>query len=334
MAFHDDQAVVDRDAQSLAARLAQHYRLLDFSPRHGWERRFLHRSSSARVGSLHLTCGYTSPIQGRIGERAGVGSVNLCRAGSASYRIGRAGVTIQPARPLFFCPGFDYRYEADHFNGVVFDLDLQRLRATAAAMAGPAVAESRYLGDLQRPLAAIEAGGPQAAAHLRLLRHLFALVDPLGPIDAGTLQVLPIDDLIYRVMALLLLPRLDPLLQSGEDGDTAPRSAALDELLAWIAAHLHRPISLTELEQRSGSSRRSLQLAFRQRFGCGPIQWIRRQRLEQIRQALLHPDPQTSVSAIAARFGYSSLSALSRDVRSQFGLSPSELLRQGRRLRD
>lgn len=55
---HDRTATVDRDAQALAARLAQHYSLLDFGPRLGSERSFLHRSSSARAGDLLLTCGF------------------------------------------------------------------------------------------------------------------------------------------------------------------------------------------------------------------------------------------------------------------------------------
>jgi len=84
LVFHQGKATVDRDPQVLASRLAQHYSLLDFAPRRGWERNFLHRSSSAAAGDLTLTCGYTSPIQGQIGERTGTGSINICFAGRAS----------------------------------------------------------------------------------------------------------------------------------------------------------------------------------------------------------------------------------------------------------
>ena len=62
LVFHDRRAVVDRDPDALAARLAQHYRLLDFGPRQGLERNFLHRSSSAVAGDLILSCGFSSPI--------------------------------------------------------------------------------------------------------------------------------------------------------------------------------------------------------------------------------------------------------------------------------
>jgi len=97
LVFHDAKARVDRDPQALAARLAQHYALLDFGPRRGWERQFVHRSSSAVAGKLILACGYTSPIQGQIGEREGTGAINLCFPGRAVYRVeGRDLETTPP----------------------------------------------------------------------------------------------------------------------------------------------------------------------------------------------------------------------------------------------
>jgi AraC-like DNA-binding protein len=64
------------------------------------------------------------------------------------------------------------------------------------------------------------------------------------------------------------------------------------------------------------------------------MQWIRRQRLEQARRALLQPEPDDNVSSIASRCGFSSLSMFSRDFASHFGLRPSELLREARRRPD
>jgi AraC-like DNA-binding protein len=72
-------------------------------------------------------------------------------------------------------------------------------------------------------------------------------------------------------------------------------------------------------------------LAFQQRFGCGPVQWVRQQRLEQVRLALLDPEPGDTVGRIAQRFGYSSLPVLSRDFTLRYGQRPSELLRLGKR---
>ena len=67
------------------------------------------------------------------------------------------------------------------------------------------------------------------------------------------------------------------------------------------------------------------------RFGYGPIQWIRGQRLERAREQLLQPQAHDSVSSIAAAFGYSPLSQFSRDFQAMYRVRPSELLRESRR---
>lgn len=329
LAFHDQHAVVDRDPQALANRLAQHYALLDFGPRPGWEKTFLHRSASSVAGDLILTCGYTSPIQGMIAEHQGVGSINLCFGGRSRYQLEGQTLQITPEQPVFFAPGQEYRYLVDHFSGMAFDVDLRRLRATAAAMAGIGVSERRFSHDLDRPTVLPLASG-RTAQRLSLLRRACALVDDSDPAADAIWQHLQIDDLIYRSLALLLYPRLDALLSAPSGSDPA-RERIFQELLEWVRAHLHTPITLTQLEQRSGYSRRYLQQAFQQRYGCGPIQWIRQQRLEQARLALLNPQSDLSVSAVAARFGFRSLAAFSREFHAQFGVRPSELLREGRR---
>lgn len=326
--FHDRLAVVDRDPEVLAARLAQHYDLVDFGPRPGAERQFLHRSSSAIAGDLLLTCGYTSPILGMIGERSGAGSINICFAGRSRYECGGRELEIRPDQPLFFSPGHGYRYTVDHFNGMAFHIDLQRLRATAAAMAGLGASERRFSADLDQ-CRVLCGSTRRVASLLELLRREFALLDGSPAPPAPYWMHLPVDDLIYRTLALLLFPRLAAQLEQPDVSPSIGRERLFSELLEWIHDNLHRPLGLTQLEQRSGYSRRSLQLAFHQRYGCGPIQWIRQQRLEQARLALLHPQPRDSVSAIAARFGFSSLSAFSRDFRTAFGVTPSEVLREG-----
>lgn len=331
--FHDRKATVDRDSQVLASRLAQHYALLDFGPRQGSEHSFLHRSSTAQAGDLVLTCGYTTPIQGTIGENKGVASINLCCGGAARYQVGSRNLKITPKRPLFFSPGEEYRYTVDHFNGTAFHVDLNRLRATAAAIAGLGVSGRRFFADLDHARVLAD-DQRRVGGLLRLLRKQFALLDDPSLENEIYLRYLQIDDLIYRTLALLLCPGLDEVLQSGQrlPGAASSRERIFDDLLEWIDANLCQPISLSELEQRSGYSRRNLQLVFHQRFGCGPIQWVRQQRLERARQALLHSQASDTVAGIAARFGFSSLAVFSRDFQARFGLRASELLREGRRL--
>jgi len=102
----------------------------------------------------------------------------------------------------------------------------------------------------------------------------------------------------------------------------------IDDLVDWIHAHCHEPISLTDLEERSHYSRRSLQYTFKARFGCGPMQYLRRQRLWLARRRLEAPGPESSVGSIASTSGYLSLASFSRDFQRCFGIAPSRLRAQ------
>ena len=132
----------------------------------------------------------------------------------------------------------------------------------------------------------------------------------------------------------VLLQQLRMLVQVADSDQPPPQGAAgadvvVDELLIHIQTHLHQPLRLQELEELSGYSRRSLQYAFQRRFGCGPMQWVKRERLQAARRELEHPQPDDTVSLISQRYGYTSLSSFSRDIHQAFGVCPSTLLRRG-----
>ena len=236
---------------------------------------------------------------------------------------------IHAEAPLYFNPGFSYNYTTGHYNGLVLHVDLQRLQDTAAAIGGMGLSGRRFAPNLQRPQV-LSMTEERQAKLLLTLRRAFALLDAPELQARGDLEVLQIDDLIYRILALALCPQLEQ--RGSGHGEGLSRELIFEELLEWIGANLQSPINLTQLEQRSGYSRRNLQLAFSQRFGCGPIQWVRRQRLALARQHLLNPSPSDSVAGISSKLGFSNLSAFSRDFHNTYGIRPSEMLREGRRL--
>jgi Transcriptional regulator containing an amidase domain and an AraC-type DNA-binding HTH domain len=203
------------------------------------------------------------------------------------------------------------------------------LKKTAAAIAGIGISERRFTSQLDFARV-IHPQDKRSQQLLAVLRQSFRLLDHEDLRDGGDLHLLNIDDLIYRTLALLLCPNLAKIIQN-EPSMRSSREQIFDDLLEWSRANLHTPIKLTQLEERSGYSRRNLQLAFQQRFGCGPIQWVRQQRLEQARQDLLNPTPGDSVAGIARRYGFSSLAVFSRDFRGHYGVPPSQLLREGKR---
>ena len=321
---------VDRDPQVLADRLAQHYDVLDFGVKPGCEADFLHRTSTAVIGQLMVSFGITTPVMGTIGAREGCASVNLLFSGAVTYGGDDREFLVNAKRPFFFAPCQDYSYLVDdHYNGLVLDIDLIRLRQVATAMAGLGVSERRFASDFET-MRAIQPATPAVQELISMLVQCFRLMDQQELHSLGYLQHLQVDDLIYRNLALLLSPRLRQIL-SADRAERSGRERVFSELLEWIQAHLQTPINLSDLELVTGYSRRNLQQAFQQRFGCGPIQWVRRQRMERIRQELLTANADQTVADIASRYGFSSLSVFSRDFRALYGLRPSDLLREGRR---
>ena len=240
---------VSRDPVALANRLAQHYKLLDFGPRPGHERSFIHRSFTAVTGELAVTCGYASPIYGVMGERPDTGSVNLIRSGFVSYQCGGNHYSIAPQQPFYFSPSLEYSYASDHYNGVVFDVNIPRLLSTAAAMIGRPVLTRGIQAKFSRCQVLSHDDG--RVSHLiRTLCNSLLMLDCPATFAKTDLPYLRIDDLVYRCLCLLLLPELYYELPSGEHPILAT-NRVFDELTEWIIDSLAHPISLTQLEQRS-----------------------------------------------------------------------------------
>jgi len=176
----------------------------------------------------------------------------------------------------------------------------------------------------------VELEQPSNALRFERLYRLMVFIHGLLLRQGGVPEALRLDDLLVRQIVEVLAPAL---LADRTVPDPAASDCAIDDLVDWIHAHCHEPISLSELEQRSHYSRRSLQYAFKARFGCGPMQYLRRQRLWLARRRLEEPGPECSVGSIASVCGYLSLASFSRDFQRCFGIPPSSLLAQRQRFR-
>jgi AraC-like DNA-binding protein len=108
------------------------------------------------------------------------------------------------------------------------------------------------------------------------------------------------------------------------------RDRPFDEILQWIRAHLHTPITATELSRRRACSLRNLPYLFQRRFGSSPMQWLKRQRLEAVHRDLQRAQPGETVAVIARRHGFGQLSAFSASFHRPYGIPPSLLLRRSR----
>lgn len=163
----------------------------------------------------------------------------------------------------------------------------------------------------------------------RIRRHLSRSQGAGGD---GLMETIQIDRTIERLLALLVCgPLLEASLSNPGGSPRDSRAEILESLIRWIRDNLHRPIQMEELARVSGYSQRSLRNLFHERFGCSPVQWMRRERLSLARAQLLEPEPNTCVSTVAEAVGYRHLSQFSRDFQQCHGLRPSDVLREGLR---
>lgn len=211
--------------------------------------------------------------------------------------------------------------------GILIGFSLQSLQRRLAAISGDADASQRpHPALLRARTITLETPREQflVAAVLDVLRLIEASV---AVTTAPPAAALALDDLLLRSIGLLLAPQPPPPPPGGSSLERAVEVA-----MDWMGSQLRRPISLADLEQRVGYGRRSLQCGFQRRVGCGPMQWLRRQRLETahglIRAlASSSSEQRLSLQQVAGECGYGSLSSFSRDFSSLYGYPPSRLLR-------
>jgi AraC-like DNA-binding protein len=315
----------------LAARLKHCMPLLNYAQRGHREQAFRHRSKTGRVGDLHITIGHTSPFGATIGEQRGFATLNLCLRGTGTVTTDSETYRLDQSSPLVFTPGEEHCCAMDHYLGLVIRVPQPLLLSTTMAMAG---IDHRRADPMREAFSRPQDLDGRDTRTARLLKALCTSLELLSFPDglrAGELSFLALDDHIVRLLVLLLCPPIEiPGGTSLSRFDEPYAMRALDQLLEWIRANLDRPISLSELERRSGYSRRSLQLLFRRHHNCTPTEWVRNQRLDAIHRRLLHPEQGDSVGNLAFDHGFPNPSSFTRLFRKRFGLLPSELLRQSR----
>lgn len=106
------------------------------------------------------------------------------------------------------------------------------------------------------------------------------------------------------------------------------RRRALARCLGYMRERVEHRIPVADLCRISGASERTLQYAFREAFGLSPTAFMRRRRLGAARRELVTASArETSVSAVAVKYGFLELGRFAVDYRRLFGLRPSESLR-------
>jgi len=94
-----------------------------------------------------------------------------------------------------------------------------------------------------------------------------------------------------------------------------------------VEAEPERAWRVADLAGHAGVSARTLQEGFQRDLGVTPLEFLRRTRLERARASLLSADPTTtSVTDIAARWGFFHLGRFAQTYREAYQESPSQTL--------
>jgi len=278
------------------------------------------------LGSLSVSFGY----HGRcIPPRQGA-DLLIPTCGVLRLHHGTEQPMLRPPHDLLYLPARAHPLHTSPFHGWRLSLDPVRLAQLSAELTQHRCSPARFQARLQNGSPLQIRQSPQRELGEALLQMLqLSASQPLQ--QEQQLELVGLDRTIQRIVVLLLCGDLIQAARERQQMQRGSKIQIFEELLVWIEANLHRQIQLVDLVEQSGYSQRSLRNFFQERFGCGPIHWIRNRRLQAARQRLLSPQPQDSVSAIAASFGYPHLSQFSRDFHKTYNVRPSELLREGLR---
>lgn len=104
----------------------------------------------------------------------------------------------------------------------------------------------------------------------------------------------------------------------------------LDTAEQFIRANAHLPLSLGDICEAAGVNARTLQHCFRGKRGCTPMEFLRKIRMEEVRNALTQPIEETSVSSEASRWGFLHFGRFSGEYREIYGELPSQTLHRAR----
>jgi AraC family ethanolamine operon transcriptional activator len=105
------------------------------------------------------------------------------------------------------------------------------------------------------------------------------------------------------------------------------RDLAVDRVVDYVRSTRDPTSELARLCRIAGVSERTLQYAFKERYGIPPNVFVKKWNLNSARRLLLQADPaETTVSDIASRLGFLHQGQFAADYRTLFAELPSKTL--------
>ncbi|MCC3243995.1 AraC family transcriptional regulator [Methylocystis sp. WRRC1] len=327
LAFGEAHALSTTNTKVAAARAARTVNALEFYEAADKREQLHHKVAAVSINGLNLTA--TASTSLRLGVKSSTDfHLFIPFFGRCSTTVGQRQFEWNANENAAFFTECGPRQGLSETRSLfVAELDKARLIDTACAMLGEDFRQEFSLGvEFTRTLPLQY--GPVSFTNVfrQICVHIDALYD-----RKSALELLGVDDWVYRHAACLLEPGL--ILGRQRDRDIAgwPSRSPVDAVCDAVRTRGHRPLTLTEMEQISGLSRRSLQYAFRKRFGCSPMAWQQQERLHLARERLIRGAEALTVTQLAYELGFSSPSAFTAYYRRMFGETPTATLSRAQR---
>lgn len=221
--------------------------------------------------------------------------------GTARVRVEGAWHEVQSGDLVFF----DCHHPHEHSTGK------QPWHAYWVRIEGPGL--SRLASILAIHNAPIISGVSRPAL-MATYEEIFALMTSSGPDSPALLHAA-----VARLLALACCARQLPSLELGQHDVLRPAIEHLRE--NYFAPH-----RVADLAARAGLSPSHFTRLFRRAFGTSPIDWLRRERINQAKRRLIESrDP---IEWIAEQVGYNDRFFFSKDFKRMTGLSPRDFRRR------
>lgn len=248
----------------------------------------------------------------------------ICIAGDeVEYREGTYQAIIRP-KSAFLNPRHGGVATTGYLSGIYCQIDHERLKRTIRTInhnQAPIRLDQPLLFEPSKP-------GKERNFSANIIAF-FSFVDSLLKENQSIPAALCLDDTIYRMLSLSLLGK-GGTQECHQNSIHLNWNWKLDELVDYIKANSHLPLSITDLEQISHYSARHLQYTFKAKLNCSPMQFLRNQRLSNAMKRLQRGEPSDSVTSIARECGYTNSQQFSRAFQKRFGVAPSAVLRHAR----
>lgn len=319
--FATHRVAMSRDLDHARQALTEVFLPLEFSSART-SHTFEMQLNAVNVG--RITCGYMRFRDAVHIETAEVENfhIDIPTGGRATMRAGLGSpIRITPQMAAIFMPGRPVEFASEeHFAQLALMIPHHHLRLEVETLLGR---------ELSRPLefqGEIDLQAPEAQPVIQTLR----MVDAASRQQRGLLAHPLATQRLEQVLVHSLL-FAQPHNYAAELAGPAPATGSrpLSHAVELLRGRPEHPWTVTELAAAVSVSGRSLQEGFRRSLDTTPMTYLRRLRLEKVREELVAAEPGTvSVTEIAARWGFSHLGRFAAAYRSEYSERPSDTVRR------